>query len=963
MRRGCSILSVCLALVATAPAVRSQPDRVEEFFDQMESALRRGRDARAIRFGEMVLKEEPGDFEVMELLLPALLNAGEYGRALELSERLLDGRPGGTSRSLRAQALWAVGRVREAKETLAPWTGGADDPFDLDAARQLAVWLVESGNRAEAERLFEAIIAAGKSRVLRTARELVAYAEACRFIGGRGAVRQAEKDLAEAQRLAREAFDRDGVVDPLPSLRLGSLYLERLYLPGDAVEEYRAALAMRPGLAEAYWGLHQAFEVWQKSGESRQALRDTLRVNPRFIPALVAMSLRDLGDIDVASARKRQEQAKSVHAGHPAVMTVDALILLMEGDPEGFERLLGRIVEAHPAYSEAHLMVARVLNERRRWEEARLHMEKAVALSPKDPVLWDELARFSFFLGLEEAGMEALKAADRMDGFSHPWRTNMFEVMAVLRAYYEDSATPRFLHRFHRRERAYLERVVGEFCERSYDLLAAKYGYESPGLPADPGRILVEWFRDHNGFSVRTLGMKHLGATGVCFGPFICMDSPGSREPGDFSWARTFHHELAHTMTLGLSKGRVPRWLTEGLSTMEETAFDPSWDRSLYRDLFDAWSTGDLLGVLEFDRAFSTPRIAFAYFQGGLVCQFMEERFGFDRILRMLDAYGRDRTTAEILPAVLGVDGDEFDRQFAAWTGRLLKDVRFVPRVGLDRLPAIEERLKENPGDRESAVLRVLALAGSGSRADALDAIGALHAGVRRDLRVTYALALLESGSERLALFRQARDAGLRSSDVEMALGAAAEAAGDREEARTRFRAALEMFPFAAGDSDPRLALARLAEAPDERIRYLEGHLRTTFEDLAVRDELIRHYREAGSLDDELRHLRAKMLIHPLEETLHEELGRAAALAGAHGEAVLHLKAALDVFALLPPPAREPAREEAILWPLAKILAASRGDAAEAEAYLKRVLEISPGRADAKDLMSEIRKLRSGDDR
>ena len=36
------------------------------------------------------------------------------------------------------------------------------------------------------------------------------------------------------------------------------------------------------------------------------------------------------------------------------------------------------------------------------------------------------------------------------------------------------------------------------------------------------------------------------------------------------------------------------------------------------RELFDAFHTGDLLKLAEFDAAFGTPRIIFAYYQGGL---------------------------------------------------------------------------------------------------------------------------------------------------------------------------------------------------------------------------------------------------------------------------------------------------------------------------------------------------------
>ena len=57
------------------------------------------------------------------------------------------------------------------------------------------------------------------------------------------------------------------------------------------------------------------------------------------------------------------------------------------------------------------------------------------------------------------------------------------------------------------------------------------------------------------------------------------MDSPRARPPGEFQWEATLWHELAHVVTLQMSKQRVPRWLTEGISVYEETLARPEWGR------------------------------------------------------------------------------------------------------------------------------------------------------------------------------------------------------------------------------------------------------------------------------------------------------------------------------------------------------------------------------------------------
>ena len=96
------------------------------------------------------------------------------------------------------------------------------------------------------------------------------------------------------------------------------------------------------------------------------------------------------------------------------------------------------------------------------------------------------------------------------------------------------------------------------------------------------GPILIEMFPKHDDFAVRTLGLPGMiGALGACFGRVVTLDSPQARPPGTFSTGATLWHELAHVITLQMSKQRVPRWLTEGISVCEEGAARPEWGREM----------------------------------------------------------------------------------------------------------------------------------------------------------------------------------------------------------------------------------------------------------------------------------------------------------------------------------------------------------------------------------------------
>ena len=79
-----------------------------------------------------------------------------------------------------------------------------------------------------------------------------------------------------------------------------------------------------------------------------------------------------------------------------------------------------------------------------------------------------------------------------------------------------------------------------------------------------------------------------IGALGACFGRVVTLDSPRARPPGKFNWEATLWHELAHVITLQMSKQRVPRWLTEGISVYEEQRARPEWGREMEVEFAEA---------------------------------------------------------------------------------------------------------------------------------------------------------------------------------------------------------------------------------------------------------------------------------------------------------------------------------------------------------------------------------------
>jgi hypothetical protein len=130
---------------------------------------------------------------------------------------------------------------------------------------------------------------------------------------------------------------------------------------------------------------------------------------------------------------------------------------------------------------------------------------------------------------------------------------------------------------------------------------------EAPARPSTsatactPARCASRCSPTPNDFSVRTIGVPSLGAVGVCFGDLITSVGPYA---GTHNFHQVLWHELAHVYAVKLSKGRVPRWFTEGLSEWESELADPSWARESAELLAEARRAGRMRKLGELDLAF-----------------------------------------------------------------------------------------------------------------------------------------------------------------------------------------------------------------------------------------------------------------------------------------------------------------------------------------------------------------------
>jgi tetratricopeptide (TPR) repeat protein len=431
-------------------------------------------------------------------------------------------------------------------------------------------------------------------------------------------------------------------------VRWGRLFLER-FQPADAEALFTEALEIDEKNAEAVLGLALvAADTFDR--RAVELAEQAVKLDPKLTEGHRLLARLALEDLDFERAT-----AEAGRAGDLAIPGIVAL--LNDRSPEAwFSRLDPR--DGRPwAEAGRHF----VLN--RRYEEAVALYRKALE---RDPRLWaahSDLGVQLMRLGLDQEAREHLETA-YYAGYKSPATFNTLRLLDSYRNF-DFIRGGGMVLKLHKKESALLRPYVEAELGRAIATYERKYRFqlERP--------VQVELYPDHEDFAVRTLGMPGLGALGVSFGYVVAMDSPSGRKPGSFHWASTLWHELSHVFVLAMTKHRVPRWFTEGMAVYEETAVSPEWGDRLSPEVLLALKDRKLLPIATLDRGFVRPsypsQVVVSYFQAGRICDFIAGEWSYAKLLEMTAAFGRQRTTPQVLEEVLGLKPEEFDKRFLAW--------------------------------------------------------------------------------------------------------------------------------------------------------------------------------------------------------------------------------------------------------------------------------------------------------
>ncbi|MBZ5699367.1 MAG: tetratricopeptide repeat protein [Acidobacteriia bacterium] len=447
-------------------------------------------------------------------------------------------------------------------------------------------------------------------------------------------------------------------------VRWGRLMHER-FNNTDAANLFKEALEKDAKNAQAYYGLALVSADGFDSKAVEWAAK-ALELDPKFVQAHELMANLLLEDSDEEKAFAEADEALKISPEALDAMAIHAAIeALADRSPDAW---FEKIRQVNPAYGEGYALVAHHLVLNRRYQEGIAYYRKAIEV---DPRLWAARAQLGINLmrmGQEDEPRKQLEICYD-NGYRNEETVNSLRLLDSYKNFvtFRDETT---ILKLQKKEAELLYPYFEAVLKRSIATYEKKYKMKLPGP------VQVEVYPDHEDFAVRTMGMPGLGALGVTFGEVIAMDSPSGRPPGEFHWASTLWHEMSHVYILTATDHRVPRWFTEGLAVHEETEASPEWGDRMTPDVVVAIRDKKLLPIAELDRGFIRPRypmqVIVSYYQAGRICDYIQSRWGADKLLDMVHSFAQRKTTPEVIRQDLGLEPEEFDKQFLDW---LDKDV------------------------------------------------------------------------------------------------------------------------------------------------------------------------------------------------------------------------------------------------------------------------------------------------
>jgi len=480
-------------------------------------------------------------------------------------------------------------------------------------------------------------------------------------------------DLQGANTQFQAAF-RVSPEDPMVRVRWGELFMETFQF-GEAYNLFEEALGLDPNNTWAHVG---AAASLSEGGDPEvlnmhlNAVLDEGLAAPGAKLRAMMMAIRSLlrGDRYQEAENSLREAFDFAEDEDLPTMELYALqashAFMTRQDHVPF---IEAALAESPNYGDAYFIPGYFSTIVRRYKEAVGFFEQTVALQPNH---WEA----HIYLGQNYLRLNKINEAIAQVNISYegnafnPMTVNLLRLLDNFTASFvtasypnpPEGPLPELILRMGKEEQDVLEKYARQLSENSIDVYKERYRLE----PTEP--IIVEIYPNHEDFIVRSIGMPGVGLLGVTFGYLFAMDSPTAHPEARYHWGTTLWHEMAHVFTLGVTDNLVPRWVSEGISVFEEWRTGPIPGRKIPTDVLQAMAEGKFLPIALLDDGFMRPdyqgQVIVSYMQAGLVFEFIDLEYGFDKIVDILYQFNDGVSPVDAIENSLGISDSEFDRHF-----------------------------------------------------------------------------------------------------------------------------------------------------------------------------------------------------------------------------------------------------------------------------------------------------------
>jgi tetratricopeptide (TPR) repeat protein len=449
-----------------------------------------------------------------------------------------------------------------------------------------------------------------------------------------------------------------------------------------------------------YWPAHAAaaeyFMAHDETDQFTQELRQALNANPNDIDCLNLLGAfqysqfnfagvetaiermrgvdENSNDADVLEAENDllQQLPKRAVAAAQRVLSrqpkhIAALGLLAAADAmllndDDSAAVLKQVDLIDPNNYQAYLEIADVLGLMRQYPRAEAMYKIAVERAPWSAPALNGLGLLYTQSGDEDSARKVMESARIIDPFNLK-TTNYMRLLDEME-HFAKVETTHFIVKYDADSDPIVPEYFSDYLESIYPQVCGAYGFE----PKE--KTLIEVFPTHDAFAVRTTGGPWLATVGASSGRLIALTTPrkGAKTLGTYNWTKVLRHEFTHTVTLGLTENRIAHWFTEGLAVQQEH-YPVRWEWVPL--LYNAVTKNKLLLMDELNWGFIRPRIPsdhdLAYAESSWICQYIEETYGHQAILDMLEQFRIGKDQDEVFRVAVHRDQTQFFGEFQSW--------------------------------------------------------------------------------------------------------------------------------------------------------------------------------------------------------------------------------------------------------------------------------------------------------